>query len=236
MAYIRKLEVNQPCKGKIMISSNLKKKTLSLLLFFCSFILSVCAVENVDQFIKSSNDTISKILSERYSGYTFDNTKIVSFDDIRQIAEAGKLTPSSSNNQPWVFIICDRTTNPKAYAKALGTLVEQNREWAKNAPVLIIAISSTNSANNGTVNRWAQYDTGAATFSMMLQATSLGLMAHQMGGFDENKLRQEFSIPNQFVPMSVMAIGYGNPNESKPKKRKPLNENFYLGTWGQGMN
>ena len=68
---------------------------------------------------------------------------------------------------------------------------------------------------------------------MMLQATSMGLMAHQMGGFDELKIRQEFSVPDGFEVMAVMAVGYPSSNEvQQERKRKPLGENFFSGSWG----
>jgi nitroreductase len=62
----------------------------------------------------------------------------------------------------------------------------------------------------------------------------MGLMAHQMGGFDEQKIRQEFSIPDDFQPMSVMAVGYPSADEIQPeRKRKPLSDNFFDGSWGK---
>lgn len=180
-------------------------------------------------------DTLTPLLTKRYSGYVYDSSRPVPREDLKSILEAGRMAPSSYNEQPWIFIVCDRSKDPEAYQKALSALVEFNQGWAKNAPVLILSIASSKSAHNNKLNRWAQYDTGAAAFSMMLEATSLGLMAHQMGGFDEEKLRQAFSIPIDYVPMAVMAIGYQGKEEIPPKKRKALKENFYEGAWGKGF-
>lgn len=186
--------------------------------------------------LKTNADCYSQLMSDRYSGYSYDTTRAVSHAQLQLIAEAGRLAVSSYNEQPWAFIICDRTTQPQAYEKVMSTLVEFNQGWAKNAPVLIVSVAATKSAHNGKPNRWAPFDTGAATFSMMLQATSIGLMAHQMGGFDEVKLSQLFSIPADFIPMSVMAIGYPTKDAVQTeRKRKPLAENFFLGSWGRGF-
>lgn len=193
-----------------------------------------CLLLNTSLQAASTPDSMSQLLSKRYSGYEFDTSRSVSHEQLQKIVEAGRLAPSSYNEQPWSFIICDRNTNQKAYDKALSTLVELNQGWAKNAPVLVISVATNKSTQNGETNRWAPYDTGAAAFGMMLQATSLGLMAHQMGGFDEVKVRKEFSIPNDFTPMSVMAIGYPAANETqKDRKRKAISENFFSGTWGK---
>ncbi len=178
------------------------------------------------------NDLVAQALEHRHSSYSYDPTRTISQDQIACLLRAAQLTPSSYNDQPWYFIIGEKKTNPGAYAKVLAALVPFNQEWAKNAPVLIVSIASTNSHNNEP-NRWAQYDTGAAAFSLMLQATSLGLAAHQMGGFDEAALRGAFSISSEFVPMSVMAIGYEAPDRGKTKERvrKPLSQNFFFGNW-----
>ena len=182
---------------------------------------------------KPNPDPLADLLLKRYSGRSYDPTKPVTHDQLIALAEAARLAPSSYNEQPWRFIICDRTTDPNAYDKVFSTLVEFNQGWAKNAPVLIITLAASNSSHNNTPNRWAQYDTGAATYSMMLEATSLGLMAHQMGGYDEQKLRQLFSIPEGYVPMAVMAVGYDTGKEPiVPKERHPFETNFFSGSWG----
>lgn len=177
---------------------------------------------------------ISKILTSRFSGYHYDPAKTVTHEQIREILEAGRLAPSSYNEQPWNFIVCERSKEPEAYNKAFGALVEFNQEWNKKVPVLIISIAATKSIHNGQPNLWGPYDTGAAAFAMMLKAASMGLMAHQMGGFDASKLQKEFAIPDAFIPMSVMAIGYPAADEVQPeRKRKPIGDNFFMGTWGK---
>jgi nitroreductase len=197
----------------------LKKSLLTLML-----LISACC---------TADSTVNPLFLKRRSGYCYDNSRSVTKEQLLSILEAGRLAPSSYNDQPWNFIVCDRATTPEAYEKALSILVESNQEWAKNAQILIISVASSYNKRNGEFNRWAEYDTGAAAYGMMLQATSMGLMAHQMGGFDEEKALVEFSIPNGFVPMSVMAIGYQCPKEVlQPKSRKSLSENFFMGKWG----
>lgn len=178
-------------------------------------------------------DPIEELLSVRYSGYAFDPQKPVSTEQLKKIIKAGQMTPSSFNDQPWYFIICDRTTDVESYNKLLHTLVPFNQHWAQHAPLLIVAIASTNSHHNQP-NKWAEYDTGAAAFSMVMQATSLGLMSHQMGGFDAKALTTAFNIPQDCIPMAVIAIGYPAESETllTAKQRKDPTENFFMGTWG----
>lgn len=202
-------------------------------LFFSSLLLSdLCIAETGSH--SNSSMSFSQVLSNRKSGYQFDESRSVTHEQIKEILEAGRLAPSSYNEQPWNFIVFDRNSNPETFNKALSALIEFNQNWAKHASVLIISVAANNSSHKKELNRWGQYDTGAAAFAIMLKATSLGLMAHQMGGFDAKKISKDFSIPQDYEPMSVMAIGYPSPDEVlKERKRKPLEENFFIDTWGK---
>ena len=80
-----------------------------------------------------------------------------------------------------------------------------------------------------------------AVFSLVVQATALGLMVHQMAGFDVEKARNELKIPEGYDPVAMIAVGYpGNPDllqepyrtrESRPRERKPITEFVFSGEW-----
>jgi nitroreductase len=98
----------------------------------------------------------------------------------------------------------------------------------------------------GTPNRWGQFDAGAAAENVYLQAVALGLVAHPMGGFDGDKVKQVFNVPAGFMPMAMIAVGHlAEPNvlegdllnsEIAARQRRPLAENFFDGTWGKGIS
>ncbi len=120
-----------------------------------------------------------------------------------------------------------------------------NQSWVANAPVLLLVCADTVFNHNEKPNRWAQYDTGAAAENMCLQASSMGLMAHQMGGFDADKARAAFNIPERYTPMAMVSIGYQAPietlegevltRETAPRSRRPLDELFFADSWGQAV-
>jgi len=172
-------------------------------------LMSACSIQKTNEHITQVLD----ILQKRKSGYAYDGTRSVSQGHLQSLMRAAQLTPSSYNDQPWYFIIGDRTTNPEGYNKIFGTLVEFNQKWAKDAPVLVVVIASTNS-HKGEFNQWAQYDTGAAAMSMTLQAGALGLMVHAMGGFNPQQLKEAFGIADKYEPLAVMAIGYPKSEEN----------------------
>lgn len=180
-------------------------------------------------------EPIAPLLIERHSGKDFDTERSVTKDQITSLIQAARWTPSAYNAQPWNFIICDRTTDPEAYKNALESIDEENRAWAKNAPLLILAVASTKFVHfHNLDDRWGIYDTGAAALSLSLEAVHQGLMAHQIGGFafDEKKLHAVFGIPNAYISMCLIAVGY----ESKDSQyiepsRFPVENNFFFGKW-----
>ena len=161
------------------------------------------------------------------------------------LLEAARWAASCFNDQPWRFVVCDKATDEVAWQQAFGTLVEKNRQWAKNAPLLILSVAMEHFNHNGKPNRWAMYDTGAASASLCLQATALGLIVHQMGGFDAEKAREVFQLPANCQPMAMMAVGYQadigqlddefKSAELAERVRAELNERFYAGQWGKGI-
>ena len=53
---------------------------------------------------------------------------------------------------------------------------------------------------------------------MLIQATHMGLFAHQMGGYDVEKAKEVLVIPTRYEPMSMMAIGYKDGTEKLTKE------------------
>lgn len=109
-------------------------------------------------------------------------------------------------------------------------------------PLLLLSCAGSQFSHNGKPNRWGQHDTGASSVCLALQAVSMGLIAHQMGGWDLDKARAAFNIPPEYTPMAFIAVGYqAEPDvldeetkkkDLRPRTRKPIEEHFYQGTWG----
>lgn len=182
-------------------------------------------------FVHASDDSFASFLQHRFSGRSYDATRAVSPEHVELLMQAAQSAPSSYNMQPWNFIVCDRAMHTEGYQKIFDSLVEFNQGWVKNVPLLVVIVASKISPHDATINRHAQYDSGAAAFAMMLQATSLGLMVHQMSGFDQDMLRSSFGISDEFELMAVMAVGYSLETRAPQKDRKPLTENFFYGSW-----
>jgi nitroreductase len=177
-------------------------------------------------------------INQRWSPRSFADRN-VSQDLLRQVFEAARWAASSYNEQPWRFLVGDR--NSLTYKKIFASLMPFNQAWAVAAPVLILGAAKTKFSHNDAPNRVALFDLGAASSYLTLQASALGLSAHQMAGFDEGAARQAFEIPDIYLLGSVIALGYqGDPaalpneqflaQEVAPRQRKPLKD-FVFSAW-----
>jgi nitroreductase len=119
---------------------------------------------------------------DRWSPRSFDETVLVTRNQIDSVLEAARWAPSCFNEQPWRIFVAAK---PSAmFDKFLGALVEKNQCWAKSASALMFIACSLTFKRNNKPNNWAEFDTGSAWISMALQAQVLGLHMHAMAGFD----------------------------------------------------
>ncbi len=182
---------------------------------------------------------ILPLLTQRWSPYAYD-PRPVPPADLRACLEAARWAASSYNEQPWAFIVAPRTSEA-GFQKALSCLVEANQAWAQHAGVLLLTFASRTFSRNGKPNRVAEHDLGQAVSHLSLQATALGLQAHQMGGIEIAKTRQLYSVPEGWDPVTAVALGYpaASPagelaaRDAAPRSRKPLGEFVFAERFGQ---
>jgi len=160
-------------------------------------------------------------------------------EKLASLFEAARWAPSSFNEQPWRYVFATRE-RPGDFDRLAGLLVESNA-WARQAAVLALSVAKLTWSRNGKPNRHALHDVGAASLSMFLQATSVGLCMHEMAGFDVARARVELEIPDDHEPVAMIAIGYpGDPaslpdsqraSESAPRRRQPITAWVLEGSW-----
>jgi nitroreductase len=186
---------------------------------------------------------IHELIAGRWSGRAYDPARTVTRAQLIALLEAARWAPSCYGDQPWRFIVWDKHADPAGWQAGFDCLAPGNQGWVKDAPLLLLTAADSLFNHNGTPNRWAQYDTGAAAENLCLQAEALGLMAHQMGGFDPDKARTAFGVPEQYALMAMVAVGYpadidtlspeASERETASRKRRELGELFFSGEWGK---
>ncbi|GAB7522932.1 nitroreductase family protein [Paraburkholderia sp. 2C] len=186
---------------------------------------------------------IHALLAGRWSPRAYSGDPVTR-EHLRSVLEAARWAPSSYNLQPWRFIVFDRTIDAIAYKEAFATLAPVNQGWNGPVPILIAVTTHTLTAK-GDVNRCAQYDAGAASMALVLQAHALGLAAHQMSTLDVGEFRRKFAIPDEVDVIAMIALGhYGDVDElapvyrereRAPRTRLPLAEIAYESGWKRGL-
>jgi nitroreductase len=179
-------------------------------------------------------------IHERWSPRSFA-AREVSPETLKKVFEAARWAASSYNEQPWRFLVGRR--GDSTWQEIFDALGDFNKKWAQTAPVLILGVARTRFSHNGTENRYAVYDLGAASSYLTLEAAALGLRTHQMAGFDQEAARKALTIPGEYAIGAVIALGYqGEPaalgdaglieHETAPRTRKPLDE-IVFSEWGK---
>jgi len=178
-------------------------------------------------------------IERRWSPRAFDPVAEVSAEQMRVLLEAARWAASHGNTQPARFLLGYRGDD--THARILGTLRPRNRTWAHRASVLLIGAVVTADERGELPN--TVYGLGLAVQNLVLQAVDLGLVAHQIGGFDKDAVRAEFGLPDDAEPVVAIAVGRLGEvadlpdelqaRETRPRKRRPLTETVFSGTWGQ---
>jgi nitroreductase len=194
----------------------------------------------LEKAAKTSSPVLGAI-RDRWSPRAFAN-RLVEPGTLKSLLEAARWTASSSNEQPWYYLIARREQTVE-FEKMLGCLNEGNRIWARNAPVLMLTVAHMVFSSNNHANRHAFYDLGQATAELAIEAAAHGLQAHQMAGILPDRAKELYAVPQDFEIVTGIALGYpGDPNslpdhlkerELGPRHRKPLGSFVFERTWGE---
>jgi nitroreductase len=177
-------------------------------------------------------DSFKDLLLRRQSDRKYTSQKVEE-EKILACLEAGRLSASACNSQPWSFVVIDQEPVLQQAQKRIATM-GMNR-FVKQVPVLIaIVLEKPNfTASIGSVIKDKEYpllDIGIATNNICMQATELGLGSCILGWFDEKGLKQLLDVPeSKRIPL-VIALGYPT-TVTRNKIRKPMKEIIYFNSY-----
>lgn len=178
---------------------------------------------------------VHPLIAKRFSARQFSE-RLVEQASLLRMFEAARWAPSSRNQQPWQFILASKD-QPREYEKMFALLKEGNQSWAGSAAVLILVLAENRDYERG--NRVSFHDAGLAVANLTFQALAEGIYVHQMGGFYTDQARQVYNIPENYEPVTVLALGYladEGERELRPRQRKPLRDFVFSGTWGESWS
>jgi nitroreductase len=174
---------------------------------------------------------VMDIIKSRWSPRSFSG-KEISETDINTILEAASWSFSAINEQPWRYIVAHKGT--PLFDTFFNALFPGNQPWNKRASALVLSLQKTTFSSNGNANGIALHDVGAANMLLTIQANSLGVYTHLMGGFDKEKATAGLQIPADTEAVVMIALGYPDDaekletpfkeRETAPRSRKQLSE------------
>jgi nitroreductase len=122
---------------------------------------------------------------------------------IQKLARAAQLAPSCFNNQPSRFVFIH---TPKELKK-LYTVLTRGNKWVEAASLIIVVYSQRNLDCKLPGRDYYLFDMGLATAFLILQATEMGLVAHPIAGFDDEKVKKILDIPKYMTVITLVIVG-----------------------------
>jgi nitroreductase len=176
-----------------------------------------CILESRKEMVcMETSDAIRTVLAVRH----FKDTPIPE-PIVRQIVEAGHLTASSQNGQPWHFIV----VRDKQTLRRLGQLARTG-PYIPQAPLAIVVAMDR--------SPFAVSDGSRAIQDMILAAWSQGVGSNWVGFNSLPEVNRLLGIPEEVSVLAILPFGYPVEAVGKgQKKRKPLGEVAYNERWGK---
>jgi nitroreductase len=169
--------------------------------------------------------------------------KKIPHEIIQRLMTAATFAPSCFNNQSWRFLV---VTDDEALKKIHDTLSKGNY-WVKKAPAVVVVATKLEFGCRLSDRRdYALFDCGLATENLMLQGFKEGLYAHAIAGFDPFKIKAAFHIPDEYIVITLVVVGYPGDDASlsekhkeleySPRNRRSESEVICYNTWGLGIS
>jgi nitroreductase len=138
--------------------------------------------------------------------------KKVPGDVIRRIIEAGRLSGSAMNSQPWHFIVIEE----RAMLQKLGEISRSGPYISQAALAVVVCIEKS---------QFAISDASRAIQNMVLTAWAEGVGSNWVGFTGMDALKPLLSIPDSLDVLAILPFGYPVDKVGLgKKKRKPLAE------------
>ena len=148
-------------------------------------------------------------------------------EDLDQILEAGRRTPSAGNQQAWDFVVC---TDREQLAQLAKVWRSAGHVARSAATIALIAPNAQDARSRDLV----QYDLGQATMSIMLAAVDLGIGSAHSAVSDQELARRLLGFPQDRFCALLITLGIPADRPLVPiqrPNRRPFNDVVHRGHW-----
>ena len=183
---------------------------------------------------------LATLIQERRSVRKYDPTFNIEKEEILEMLEEATKAPSTSNLQPWEFLVfldAEERKDLRAIAynqeqvetAAAVIAVLGDKELYKNIQPVYdsmleagyvdeaskqVLVDNANkaypNASEESRKNLATFDAGLVAMQFMLIAKDRGYGTGTMGGFDKAKFAERFNISDRYFPIVLIAIGKEN--------------------------
>ncbi|HYE74360.1 MAG TPA: nitroreductase family protein [Blastocatellia bacterium] len=201
-------------------------------------------------------DTLETI-KKRISANKFDPTKKLSNEEIKELISYATQAPSSYNIQHWRFVALTEQADKErlkavAYNQqkivdaAVTFIVLGDLRGHEKMPDILKPLVEAGQITQAFANGWVEQvnyrysdaqnsrdeairSASLAAMTLMLAAEAKGLVSGPMIGFDPEGVKREFNIPDRYVPVMLIAVGYEAPGNWPRKPRLSVDEVLAFG-------
>lgn len=167
----------------------------------------------------------SDIVINRQSCRNYDGTRQVEKEKLEAVLNAGLLSPSACNGQPYQITVCEGDTAKRVAKACMGMGMNK---FAADAPIMLVIseMPYVKSAALGAKlknNDYRSIDIGILSAYLTAAATEQGLSTCILGWLDDGEIREICDL--EHPARLVITLGYAAENDPlRPKKRKDTQE------------
>ena len=166
--------------------------------------------------------------------------EMVTDEELRQIFEVVRWSPSWANTQTWEFIV---VRDKALIEKVTGTYAEKNpaTKGSLAASALIVACAKTKISGcyGGkevtAINNWEMFDLGMAVQTLCLKAHEMGLGTVVVALINHEACEKILAIPEGHKVYAVIPIGRPATPPKEGPARKSLSEMVFLNNLDKQM-
>jgi nitroreductase len=177
---------------------------------------------------------VKEAINKRRAYRSLDPAEITE-DLIKDLAESASLSCSCFNKQPWNFVFVHNKDKLIEMREALS----EGNKWAYNASMMIAVFGKEELDCIVGERKYFLFDSGMAVGMMILRATEMGLVAHPIAGYDEDKAKEILNIPTEMRLITLIIVGKHSDeikselseNMAKGEKQRPPRKSFDEFAW-----
>ena len=161
---------------------------------------------------------LNPLIRDRWSPRVYDSSHTLTQEQISSLGEAVRWAPSSMNQQPWHVVFLTRESELFQEISENG-LTGFNQSWAPSASAYAVMLARKTQDGKERNQAATYYDLGLASMQLVIQAESMGLKSHFMGGIIADQIAKTLGVSDHWV-VCVITVGKQGSIESVSEELK----------------